>query len=107
MRQSQAASQLPRMFATSDYGQEVNVHRPSMVVSLYSPKGTYDAKFLANYANITSTTSSAHSWHRRVTVFGPAGQYAYARLGASGSGWRPLNITIPESPRPSRKQDTP
>ena len=32
---------------------------PLIMFSLYSPKGTYDSIFLANYANINSTTSYA------------------------------------------------
>src|ERR1700758_4527751 len=52
MRETQAASQLP--VDVTNYGITVQktVTAPLMVISLYSPKGTYDARFLANYSYI-------------------------------------------------------
>src|ERR1700686_3165180 len=52
MRETQAASQLPA--DVTNYGVTVqkSVTAPLMVIGLYSPKGTYAAKFLANYAFI-------------------------------------------------------
>src|ERR1700684_1322541 len=51
-RETQAASQLPA--DVNNYGVTVRktVSAPLMLVALYSPNGTYDAKFLANYAYI-------------------------------------------------------
>ncbi len=51
-RETQAASQLP--VDVNNYGVTVrkSVTAPLMLVALYSPHGTYDAKFLANYAYI-------------------------------------------------------
>ena len=51
-RETQAASQLPA--DVTNYGVTVqkSVLAPLMLVALYSPKGTYDARFLANYAYI-------------------------------------------------------
>src|SRR6202045_4613623 len=51
-RQIQAASQLP--IAVTNYGITVreSVTAPLMLFALYSPRGTYDANFLANYAYI-------------------------------------------------------
>ena len=51
-RETQAASQLP--LDVTNYGITVqkSVLAPLMLVALYSPKGTYDAKFLANYGYI-------------------------------------------------------
>src|SRR5260370_22599074 len=51
-RETQAASQLPA--DVTNYGVTVqkSVTSPLMLVSLYSPHGTYDAQFLANYAYI-------------------------------------------------------
>ena len=48
MRETQAASQLPA--DVTNYGVTVqkSVTSPLMLVSLYSPHGTYDAEFLAN-----------------------------------------------------------
>ncbi len=52
MRETQAASQLPA--DVTNYGVTVqkSVTSPLMLVTLYSPHGTYDAEFLANYAYI-------------------------------------------------------
>src|SRR5438046_1914553 len=52
MRETQAASQLPA--DVTNYGVTVqkSVTAPLMVIGLYSPHGTYDAKFLANYSYI-------------------------------------------------------
>src|SRR5437660_6517398 len=52
MRETQAASQLPA--DVTNYGVTVqkSVTSPLMLVSLYSPHGTYDAQFLANYGYI-------------------------------------------------------
>src|SRR3974377_1081374 len=51
-RETQAASQLP--VDVTNYGISVqkSVLAPLMLVALYSPKGTYGASFLANYAYI-------------------------------------------------------
>ena len=49
MRESQAESQLPS--SVRDYGITVakSTSAPLMVISLYSPTGQFDSKFLANY----------------------------------------------------------
>src|ERR1700723_3868374 len=51
-RETQAASQLP--VDVTNYGITVrkSVTAPLMLLALYSPHGTYDARFLANYAYI-------------------------------------------------------
>src|SRR6202041_1043235 len=51
-RETQAASQLPS--DVTNYGITVrkSVTAPLMLLALYSPHGTYDARFLANYAYI-------------------------------------------------------
>src|SRR5439155_9898322 len=52
MRETLAASQLP--VDVTNYGITVqkSVTAPLMAIGLYSPRGTYDAQFLANYAYI-------------------------------------------------------
>src|SRR5437016_12752905 len=54
-RETQAASQLPA--DVNNYGITVrkSVTAPLMLLALYSPHGTYDANFLANYAYINIT----------------------------------------------------
>src|ERR1700675_707060 len=60
-RETQAASQLPA--DVNNYGVTVrkSVTAPLMWVALYSPHGTYDAKFLANYAYINIVDPSLRS----------------------------------------------
>jgi HAE1 family hydrophobic/amphiphilic exporter-1 len=48
MRQTQAASQLPSDVANYGVTVQKTVTAPLMLVTLYSPNGTYDARFLAN-----------------------------------------------------------
>ena len=76
MRQTQAASQLPA--DVTNYGVTVQktVTAPLMLVTLYSPNGTYDARFLANYAYINLADQINRSYGiGSVQIFG-AGQYA-------------------------------
>src|SRR6202453_3114506 len=75
-RETQAASQLPT--DVTNYGITVrkSVTAPLMWVALYSPHGTYDARFLANYAYINLADPVLRSpGIGNVQVFG-AGQYA-------------------------------
>src|SRR5512136_929211 len=75
-RETQAASQLP--IDVTNYGVTVrkSVTAPLMLVAVYSPHGTYDANFLANYAFINLFDPIVRSpGIGQVQVFG-AGQYA-------------------------------
>ena len=94
-RETQAASQLPA--DVNNYGVTVRkaVSAPLMLLALYSPKGTYDAQFLANYAyiNLTDPINRAPGIGN-VVVFG-AGQYAM-RLWVQPDRLAKLGITVPE-----------
>ena len=95
MRQTQAASQLPS--DVTNYGVTVQktVTAPLMLVTLYSPKGTYDARFLANYAYINLSDQINRSYGiGSVQIFG-AGQYAM-RLWVKPDRLAKLGITVPE-----------
>jgi HAE1 family hydrophobic/amphiphilic exporter-1 len=95
IRETQAASQLPA--DVTNYGVTVQktVTAPLMLVSLYSPKGTYDAKFLANYAYINLADQITRSYGiGSVQIFG-AGQYAM-RLWVKPDQLAKLAITVPE-----------
>jgi HAE1 family hydrophobic/amphiphilic exporter-1 len=105
MRQSQAASQLPS--DVRNYGVTVkkSTSSPLMVISLYSPKGTYDDTFLANYANINLNDQLTRvPGIASVTVFG-AGQYAM-RVWVRPDQLAKLNITVPEITNAIQKQNT-
>jgi HAE1 family hydrophobic/amphiphilic exporter-1 len=76
-----------------------------MIVSLYSPKGTYDATFLANYAYINLNDQMTRvPGIASVTVFG-AGQYAM-RFWVKPDQLAKLNITIPEIVNAIKQQNT-
>src|SRR3989442_3205837 len=95
MRETQAASQLPT--DVTNYGVTVqkSVTAPLMVIGLYSPHGTYDAQFLANYAYINLNDQLTRvPGIGNVQVFG-AGQYAM-RLWVKPDQLAKLGITVPE-----------
>jgi HAE1 family hydrophobic/amphiphilic exporter-1 len=95
MRETQAASQLP--VDVTNYG--INIQKslsaPLILVSLFSPHGTYDAKFLANYAYINLNDQITRMRGiGNVQVFG-AGQYAM-RLWVKPDQLAKLGITVPD-----------
>ena len=98
MRESQAEAKLPA--DVRNYGVTVkkSTAAPLMVVDLISPKGTYDATFLANYAYINLNDQMTRvAGIASVTVFG-AGQYAM-RFWVRPDQLAKLNITIPGNRR--------
>ena len=104
-RETQAASQLP--VDVNNYGITVrkSVTAPLMWVALYSPHGTYDAKFLANYAYINIVDPILRSYGiGNVQVFG-AGQYAM-RLWVKPDTLAKLGITVPEIVNAIQAQNT-
>jgi HAE1 family hydrophobic/amphiphilic exporter-1 len=105
MRQNQANAKLPS--DVRNYGVTVKkaTSAPLMLIGLYSPKGTYDATFLANYAYINLNDQLTRvSGIASVTVFG-AGQYAM-RFWVKPDQLAKLNITIPEIVDAIQKQNT-
>ena len=94
-RETQAASQLPA--DVTNYGVTVqkSTLAPLMLVALYSPKGSYDANFLANYAYINLNDPLTRvKGVGTVQVFG-SGQYAM-RLWVKPDQLAKLQITVPE-----------
>src|ERR1700724_2192183 len=105
MRETQAASQLP--VEVTNYGVTVqkSVTAPLMLISLYSPKGTYDARFLANYSYINLNDQVTRvPGIGSVQVFG-AGQYAM-RLWVKPCQLAKLQITVPEIVNAIQAQNT-
>jgi hydrophobic/amphiphilic exporter-1 (mainly G- bacteria), HAE1 family len=95
MRQSQAASQLPS--AVNSYGVTVqkSTQSPMMLFDLYSPNGTYDSRFLANYSYINLKDGLTQvPGIASVSIFG-AGQYAM-RIWVKPDQLAKLQITVPE-----------
>ena len=105
MRETQAASQLPQ--DVTNYGVTIqkSVTAPLMVMGLYSPKGTYDGKFLSNYAYINLNDQLTRvPGIGNVQVFG-AGQYAM-RLWIKPDQIAKLGITVPEIVSAIQAQNT-
>ena len=95
MRSNQASSQLPSDVNKAGVTVQKSTAAPLIMFSLYSPKGTYDATFLANYANINlSDQFTRVAGIASVTVFG-AGQYAM-RLWVKPDTLAKLGVTVPE-----------
>jgi HAE1 family hydrophobic/amphiphilic exporter-1 len=104
-RETQAASQLPA--EVNNYGITVqkSVIAPLMLVSLYSPKGTRDARFLANYAYINLNDQLLRvKGIGTIQIFG-AGQYAM-RLWVKPDQLAKLQITVPEILNAIQTQNT-
>jgi HAE1 family hydrophobic/amphiphilic exporter-1 len=105
MRQGQAESQLPS--DVRNYGVTVakSTSSPLIMFGVYSPNGTYDNTFLANYAYININDQMTRvKGIASVTVFG-AGQYAM-RLWVRPDQLAKLNITIPEIVNAVNAQNT-
>src|SRR5258708_1171369 len=95
LRTTLAASQLPT--EVNNYGVTVQktLTAPLMLLALNSPDGTFDAKFLANYAYINLNDQLTRvPGIGSVQVFG-AGQYAM-RLWVRPDQLAKLGITVPE-----------
>jgi HAE1 family hydrophobic/amphiphilic exporter-1 len=105
MRYSQAQSQLP--FDVQQYGVTIkkSTTSPLALFSLYSPKGTYDALFLTNYAFININNPMARvSGVGQVSIFG-AGNYAM-RFWVDPDRLSKLGITVAEIIDALQKQNT-
>src|SRR6184192_4420866 len=105
MRTNQANSQLP--IDVVNYGVTVqkSTTAPLMLVNLYSPKGTYDNIFLANYGYINLFDQLTRlPGIGNVQIFG-AGQYAM-RLWVKPDQLAKLGITVPDIITAVQKQNT-
>src|ERR1051326_3982628 len=104
-RETQAASQLPVDVTNFGVTVQKSVLAPLMLVALYSPKGTHDAKFLANYAYINLYDPLTRvKGVGTVQVFG-SGQYAM-RLWVKPDQLAKLQITVPEIVSAIQTQNT-
>src|SRR5271157_5078804 len=105
LRESQAESQFPVDVRNFGVTVQKSLTTPLMLFALYSPKGTHDATFLANYSyiNIVDQLTRVRGISS-VTVFG-AGQYAM-RCWVRPDQLAKLNITVPEIVEALQKQNT-
>ena len=105
MRKGQAESQLPADVRNFGVTVQKSNASPLILFGLFSPNGTYDNVFLANYAYINLNDQLTRvKGIASVTVFG-ASQYAM-RLWVSPDQLAKLNITIPEIVNAVNTQNT-
>ena len=105
MRSNQASSQLPQDVNKFGVTVQKSTSSPLIMFALYSPKGTYDNIFLANYANINLNDEFTRvKGIASVTVFG-AGQYAM-RIWVKPDQLAKLGLTIPEILQAVQTQNT-
>src|SRR5216117_859763 len=105
LRYSQAASQLPPDVVNQGVTVIKSVTSPLGIFALYSPKGTYDSLFLANYAyvNINDPMTRVPGIGQ-VLIFG-ASQYAI-RLWINPDTLAKLDITVNEIASALQAQNT-
>jgi HAE1 family hydrophobic/amphiphilic exporter-1 len=95
LRVSQAQAQLPAIVSTAGLTVQKSVTSPLMLIALYSPKGTYDGIFLANYGYINLADQLTRvPGISRVQIFG-AGQYAM-RIWVDPDHLAKLQVTVPQ-----------
>jgi HAE1 family hydrophobic/amphiphilic exporter-1 len=105
MRETQAASQLPQDVTNFGVTVQKSVSAPLMVMGLFSPKGSYDARFLTNYAVINLNDQLTRvPGIGSVQVFG-AGQYAM-RLWVKPDQLSKLGITVNDITSAIQAQNT-
>ena len=105
IRVSQAQSQLPADVINYGITVKKSTTAPLMLIALYSPKGSYDGVFLANYAYINLVDQLTRvPGIGNVQVFG-AGQYAM-RLWVKPDQLAKLGITVPDIISAVQKQNT-
>jgi HAE1 family hydrophobic/amphiphilic exporter-1 len=105
LRVSQAESQLPTQVNTAGLTVLKSLTSPLMLLSVSSPKATYDGTFLANYAYINLVDDITRvNGVARVQVFG-AGQYAL-RVWVRPDQLAKLGVTIPQITAALQVQNT-
>jgi hydrophobic/amphiphilic exporter-1 (mainly G- bacteria), HAE1 family len=105
MRETQAAAQVPSQVANYGVTVQKSTSAPLMLVALYSPHGTYDAQFLANYAYINLNDPLTRvNGVANVQIFG-AGQYA-TRIWLDPDTLARLGITVSDVINAVQAQNT-
>ncbi len=105
LRVSQAQSQLPAQVNTAGLIVRKSPTAPLMLIALYSPKGSYDSTFLANYSYINLVDELTRvKGVSNVNVFG-AGQYAM-RVWVNPDRLNKLGVTVPQIVAALQSQNT-
>ena len=104
-REQLATGQLPPEVNSYGVNLKKSTTAPLMLIALYSPHGTHDATYLANYAYINLNDPMARSYGvGQTTVFG-AGQYAM-RLWVNPDQLAKLGITVTDIVNAIKSQNT-
>jgi HAE1 family hydrophobic/amphiphilic exporter-1 len=105
LRVSQAQSQLPTQVTVAGLTVLKSLTSPLMLLTVSSPKSTYDGTFLANYAYINMVDDITRvKGVSRVQVFG-AGQYAL-RVWVNPDQLAKLSVTVPQITAALQTQNT-
>jgi HAE1 family hydrophobic/amphiphilic exporter-1 len=105
LRTSQAQAQLPAQVTTAGLTVIKSLSSPLMLVALYSPHGSYDSLFLANYGYINLVDQLTRTpGIARVQVFG-SGQYAM-RCWVDPDKLAKLQVTVPQIVSALQAQNT-
>ncbi|HEX4168794.1 MAG TPA: multidrug efflux RND transporter permease subunit [Bryobacteraceae bacterium] len=105
LRVSQTQSQLPPEVNTAGLTVQKSYSAPLMLLALYSPHGSYDSVFLANYSYINLVDELTRTpGISRVQVFG-AGQYAM-RIWVDPDRLNTVGITVPQIVAALQAQNT-
>src|SRR6476620_7034659 len=105
MRTNQANSQLPSDVINYGVTVQKSTMAPLMLITLYSPKGTYDNIFLANYSYINLNDQLTRvPGIASVTVFG-SGQYSM-RCWVKPDQLAKMGVTVPEIVKVIQTQNT-
>ena len=105
LRVNQASPQIPADVATYGVTVQKSLSAPLLLMALYSPNGSHDSTFLANYAYINLNDQLTRvPGIASVTIFG-AGQYAM-RFWVKPDLLAKLNITVPELTQAIQSQST-
>jgi HAE1 family hydrophobic/amphiphilic exporter-1 len=105
LRVSQTQSTLPPQVNAAGVTVLKSLTAPLMLLSLYSPNGTYDSVFLANYGYINLVDELTRvKGIARVQVFG-AGQYAM-RAWVNPDKLNKLGVTVPQIVSALQNQNT-
>src|SRR5262252_7250565 len=104
-RQALAIGQLPPEVNQIGIDVKKSLTSPMMLIALYSPKGTHDAKFLSNYGYINVKEPIARSYGvGQVQIYG-IGEYAM-RMWVKPDQLAKLGITVSEIANAIRAQNT-
>ena len=104
-RQQLANGQIPPQVNELGIDVKKSLTSPMMLIALYSPKGTHDAKFLSNYGYINLKEPIARSYGvGQVQIYG-IGEYAM-RMWVKPDQLAKLGITVSEIANAVRTQNT-